>query len=401
MRLHLKFSLIPEMQNTKPINWSIYRKDQIEPQIPITSNTPVEIEIETTTDYHNLPDSIPVVRFESFASSGGQKIKVDSVQINGQTVEDRQFRFEIKNTAWHPDSRLDNCQEIQFNGDLEWVLGPNRDKLCWFPVYHSQQRNDFTFHNALFYPEGLEPPLIPWMQDVRSDYFKKMVYTNQPHLPYNTNQVYPIATFGCSCTYGEGNYRSEIWPSLISNNTLNLAVPGLGWDGCWVNIQAALRKFQIERIVIVLPNIQRRLLRMRLPMTGGWARFPVTTSTATWFHTSFCGWAWREAGYLHDPAVVKDWRKKWERCAYEMIYKDAEPRAKKIIRGMQRTLNKAGIPYWISSWCHEGYEVLKQEVPPKHLLPFFKQVDVAHDISHPGPRSHSEWLEKVKPIVGL
>lgn len=392
MQLELELTLVPR-QGDPAIPIQPAQSNQI-----FLQDQPQVILLRAELDYHNLPDHISILSVGAIPVGSGARIQITQVRINGEDTEDSigLFRFQVRGTPYVQDHTQTNTWEIAHSGRLELVVRQNRDRLCWCPAYHSATRAGFVFDNSLLNWPTESPEIRPYQGDPRP---RHRVWQNQPHLPQDPAPTYPLAVFGCSITWGTGMPYPQTWSPLIEPGTLNLATPGAGWDSVLLNLVAAESQFRWDRTCILLPNLQRRVVRLPVSMTGGWARIPVGISTLDWFHTQFKRWAWRRAGTLHTTAEIEQWRRSWEHTALRVITEPAQPRALRLLHRMIRHLASRGRPYWFSSWDTEAYSVLQQSLAPEHLLPPFQQTDHCQDRLHPGPESHRRWAEQIRPII--
>jgi hypothetical protein len=395
MRLELELTLVPT-QSIHPVE--IRPKDG--PPVLVQAR-PVQVRTEYQLDYHHLPESVPVLSVGRIPVGSGTRIQIQSCRINGQPWSDHSglFCLQVRDTPFVQNHTQEHTWEIAYSGRLELQVQANRDRLCWCPAYHSDRRSDWVFDNTLAHWPQVRPEVRRWGMDPRP---RSESWQNLPHLPQDPATWYEQAVFGCSVTWGTAMRLEDTWSHQITDSTLNLAVPGSGWDAVWLNLCAADRKFRWGRTICLLPNLQRQVIRVPVRMTGGWARLCLGSHNLDWFQTVFKEWAWRNAGTLHTEQEIQGWRQAWESQAFRIIARPAhtERRARRVLSLIQRTLAAQGRPYWISSWDPEAYTVLSEHTDPQHLLPPFPQwVDRAEDDRHPGPRTHRLWAEQIRPII--
>jgi hypothetical protein len=171
------------------------------------------------------------------------------------------------------------------------------------------------------------------------------------------------------------------------STVLNLGVAAAGADTIFLNLHRALDTFEIERVIVLFPNLQRRLLRFGVE--GQHFRMPVTNGnviidaqdTCIWFQ-----WAW-----LNDRI---------SQVRRDLCMDDGTAEySRRVIGRTVKLLQRKGVPFWVSSWDTETYEVLGSVVSADHLLPFFRKDSDALDGVHSSGQSHRAWLEQIVPII--
>lgn len=360
------------------------------------------VEIEVDTDYHDLPEAIPLCSFTGFTVGSEQRIVIRSPELNGRPIEMTEFadllRLRVRDNPYIEDHSIDNCHEICFNGELELVVRAHRDRLFWCPAYHSDRRSGFVFNNMLFDQPMESPELRTYRGDRRQ---KRRVYRNAPHHDHDTQQHYDLAAFGCSVTYGTALSAGEIWPTLVGGRTLNMGLPGVGIDGVFLNLQASLERFRFDRIVLLLPCPHRLVLRLPMPATGGWARVTVS-GQSDWHHSAFKRWAWQSMGTLHDPEQIEQWRRLYTQRTWDLVMREDDRVVRyhsRVIDRMTRLCESTGLPYHMASWDEETQHMIQQRVPPQRQLPPFTTHDIARDGLHPGTTSHRLWTQEILPLI--
>lgn len=378
----------------------------VHPQPSIGTDSTRTVEIEAELDYHDLPETITLCDFTGFTGGVGQRVMIQSPRLNDRVMDMTEFsdllQLRAQGNPHTPDHVLTNCHEVCFNGRLELVVRANRDRLFWCPAYHSDRRGDFVFNNMFFdrpiESAGIPADVITFSHDPRH---KQRVYRNAPHHDHDTQHVYDLAAFGCSVTYGTALSPRDTWPSILSTRPLNLGMAGLGIDGVFLNVQAALRKFRFDRMVLLLSSPHRTVVRLPMPATGGWARISVAPQS-DWYHSAFKHWAWQNMGTLHDRGMIEQWRRMYTARAWRLaLGEDGD-----VARYQQRTLarlvrlcERSGVPYHVGSYDEETHGMIQRVVPEPRRLPFFHTQDLAWDSRHPGPASQREWAEQIRPLI--
>jgi hypothetical protein len=391
MQLQLELELQPDPGGT-PIQYS-------PEQGPATQirDRATQIRIQYQMDYRRMPETVPIATFGPWPTGSGARIRIGTVRINGREQPDISslFRLEVRGMNFVPDHRQDHTWEIAHSGTLELVVAPNRDRLLWCPFYYSDRKDDFVFHNSLLDDYGTD--VRTYQNDPRTSIKK---YQNQPHHDYSVHEQYDIACFGCSVTYGVGLSVRDTWPSLLSTRSLNLAVPGLGLDGIFLNLKNALEKFQFETTVLLLPNFDRRLIRLKLDAMEAWCRIPVNINSMDWHHSQIKHWAWDMMGIQHDRSQLEAWKRTFlKRCRDMVLDADSHVYSQRMLGRLLTLLTHSGKRFYLSAWDEEMYAHLRDRVDGNRILPFFRKIDQAQDMRHPGPNSHSQWVEQIRHTV--
>ena len=346
---------------------------------------------------NNSVDQSPILTVQNFEVGGESKLEIDSFCINSISVEQKEMQdflaFEVKDNKYVDDHILEKTSEIHLNGELNLVVKKNINRFFWSPFYSSKKRNDFVYDNRLvcsFVDEhGILETMVPWQVDVQME---KKEYNNVPHPPFDEDNNYEFGCFGCSVTHGVGLDKDQVWPSLLSPNHLNLALSSLGIDGIYLNLVNALKKFDWNTPVIVLPNWERKIMRYNLP-TGQIIRVP-STINSEWAHSLFKHWAWQTFNrQLSRDDVIR--RKKQYNRNFKFLMEDkCGEYSRRVLDKIIGVCREAGKPLYLSSWDEETYEYLESHPTFNNVLPFFEKIDLAKDLVHPGPKSHKEWSDK-------
>jgi hypothetical protein len=399
MRFNFKILLEPSIKNQ---SICLSPSDKIKKfnldfqKIDLKDDSARLVMFELDLDYFSLPESLTLFTFDGFVPGLNQKITIKDVVINGQgSSEDffNLFNFSVKKNKFILDYDIENCFEICFNGDLLLSITKNKSRIFWCPYYFSDKKDDFVFRN--WYLDDYGSDTIPYSGDPRTS---KKNYMNEPHHYYDKNLKYSFASFGCSVSYGTGLTNKQIWSNLIDKNNINLSLAGLGFDGIFLNLKNAIKKFKFDKVIILLPNFDRRLLRVKFSKMNAYCRITVNTDTIDWYHTRFKHWAWQNMGVWCDNEQLEQWKKKFKKKAFDMVmgFKD-NAFSKRVLDRLLRLLKQSDKQFYLSSWDEEVYNHLMNiESITGNILPFFKKIDYAIDCAHPGPRSHAAWANSIK-----
>ena len=323
---------------------------------------------------NNSVDQSPILTVQNFEVGGGSKLEIDSFCINSISVEQKEMQdflaFEVKDNKYVDDHILEKTSEIHLNGELNLVVKNNINRFFWSPFYSSKKRNDFVYDNRLvcsFVDEhGILETMTPWQVDVQ---IEKKEYNNVPHPPFDEDNNYEFGCFGCSVTHGVGLDKDQVWPSLLSPNHLNLALSSLGIDGIYLNLVNALKKFDWNTTVIVLPNWERKIMRYNLP-TGQIIRVP-STINSEWAHSLFKHWAWQTFNRQLSRDDVIRWKKQYNRNFKFLMEDKCGEYSRRVLDKIIGVCREAGKPLYLSSWDEETYEYLVSHPTFNNVLPFF------------------------------
>jgi hypothetical protein len=362
---------------------------------------PVRCRVRRTVDLDLPVEHLELCSIRGF--SPGQtraRIEVKPVSIGTTVIQD----WDLFSQIWSDGTRIDNCHEITRDGKLVLRARDHIGRLTWSPWYQSARRSDFVFKNELLDDWGTA--VRPWhtgmfgMHDTR---VSRKLYRNEPHLPTDApaDTVYSAVCFGCSFTYGSAMLEQELWPNLLGlPRVLNLAVPGLGIDGCLQQLTRAQQVFQWERTILLLPGPYRELIRFQLPHTGQWVRTSISAAPAIdWENNQLKQWAWGQLGISMQAEDIERLRRRFTDTLHRMIMQETPQRSWRCVDRIQRHCERAGRPYYIGTWDEETHHYMSSRLPEQHLLPLFPRIDLARDDAHPGPRSHAQWAEQIRPLV--
>lgn len=398
MKLHLSLLLETQLKNGS-IVLSVPLADGTFRTMELKGDKSRTVEYRGELDYSNLPKFIKIFWVDGFDAGLDQKIIIKEMKINDRPVETASFfnllDFFVRDNNFVSDRQIDNCHEICFNGELLLAVEKNRDRLFWCPYYYSGKKDDFVFMN--YRPDDYISDVGP--QGGGQGISKLKDYRNIPHNEYDVDKIYDVAVFGCSVTYGTFLETKNFWSNLLSKNSLNLAVPGLGVDGIFLNLKNSLKKFKFEKIIILLPNFERRLLRVRLFESSEFCRIPITA--LDWAHSRFKGWAWDQVGVHVSQEQVGQWKKQYNKQFINLLRDEKCIYGKRVFSLLLSLCNSTNKKFYFSSWDQEAYDHIVDTVDMSNILPFFKTSDRAKDNVHPGVRSHAAWANEVSKLVNM
>ena len=398
MRLHLKI-LIETLVKGSPIHLSMADEIGNITGLELNDNSTREIEYRCEINYSSLPSSIRLFSLQGFVPQLNQKIIIKELTINDRKIDSSSFfdllDFRARDDGFTSGGLIKKCREICLDGDLLFSVEGNRDRLFWCPYYYSNKKDDFVFNNSLLDDRG--SGVRGYFGDPRNSIKK---YRNSPHHDYETDSVYDFACFGCSVTYGVALEIKDSWPNLLSENSLNLAVPSLGIDGIFLNLKNSLEKFHFKKIIILFPNFERRIIRLRMPQVQSFCQIPVNSSNMDWHHSQIKHWSWEMMGIQNDRSQLEEWKENYIKKCKELVLGRSEVYSKKIFNRLLSLLSKSNKKFYLSSWDEEVYDYLsKMGLNSNNILPFFKKIDRALDGVHPGPLSHAAWVDLVKEKI--
>ena len=351
----------------------------------LTDDRPVSVIV--SVDY-NMEYLIDLFCIENF-SPGTGRVTVTDISINDVQWKDWQAHcgFKMQNNLW-VDNRVQlEYYELSFNGCFFLDVRDDRDRFCWFQFYHSAQRSDFVFDNVLLDCDS------PYNCYNHRDHLQEHQsrFENRPyHAKYKAGDAFRYGCFGCSFTAGEALLRGQEWPALLAehHSVINLGHRGVGVDTIFLNLSRALETFQIERVIILFPNLDRRLCRFSVD--GEHFRMPITVRTGPG----------RELGhpcFWFSQTLLNE---KMRRTHEKLTRGDGSAEySRRVIVRTVGLLERRGVPYWASSWDTDTYAALGSAMSADHLLPFFPNDRNALDGKHSSSRSQRAWLEQIRPIV--
>ena len=396
MKLHLKILIETQLKNSA-VRLIVPAANGGFNNLELINDSVHTLESYVGLDYHGLPDSVQLCQLDGFVPGLDQRIIIKGITINDRPIDPGSFWDLLDFSVEGSDHVIANCHEICLNGTLRLSVRSNQDRLFWCPYYYSTRKDDFVFNNSLLDDYGSD--IRTYRGDERTSIKK---YKNSPHHDYNTDNVYDFACFGCSVTYGTGLSVKDRWSNLLSPDSLNLAVPGMGIDGIFLNLKNALEKFQFQKIIILLPIFDRRLVRLRLPGVDAFCRIPVNSTSLDWHHSQIKHWAWEMMGIQHNRSELEEWKRTYEKTCLNMVLEgDRGGYSKRVLDRMLTLLLHSGKEFYLSSWDEEVYAHLLERVDGSRILPYFRKIDTALDGLHPGPRGHREWATQIDSTVKL
>tara|TARA_B100001094_G_C18093483_1_gene751714 strand:+ start:44 stop:1225 length:1182 start_codon:yes stop_codon:yes gene_type:complete len=349
----------------------------------------IEQEIDLSPDDDTMA-RVPILDIQNLQEGIDARLQIDSFCINSVDVDQEEiqdfFSISLMGNRYSDDGVIEKVSEICFNGKLNLMVGENIRRFFWSPYYASRKRNDFVYDNRLAC--SMEGASHHWSIDER---LGEKVYANIPHDSIDQDKVYELGCFGCSVTFGTGLEPTEVWPSLLTQDHLNLSVAGLGIDGIYLNLLNGLKKFNWRTTVIVLPNWERKILRFHLP-SGEVTRVP-TTLTGEWAHNHFKNWAWKTFNRQLSEKDRQRWKKIYQSNFQSLVNGKVEDYSKKALGMIVDLCEKADRPLYLTSWDQDTYDSLGSFIDSNRILPFFERVDEARDLAHHGPESHRKWAD--------
>lgn len=242
-------------------------------------------------------------------------------------------------------------------------------KEFWFPYYFSSNENDFVYSNNL---ATCQNEFGCTIGETKSH---SKIHLNIPyHLNNFQNENKNIA-LGCSFTYGQGIEKCNTYPSLLGYS--NYGVNGIGIDSIYLNLVNLLKEKDCEKIIILFPALERRLLRFQKKEYH--FRVPV--------------------GLMSDANVLLKEDYYW--ASQDFLQNEIQKTMKQIVDDVEneysieylKKISKLSSNIFVSSYNKTTYKILPKFF--KNILPKFDKIDTAHDdIHHPGPKSHQRWVKK-------
>ena len=262
--------------------------------------------------------------------------------------------------------------------------------------YRSEKKNDFVFMNNHLSVKDVH---THWCDSRCADvgqwnqtHFKKN--NNKPYLTkYQPGDTYQFGCFGCSVTRGTGTYIGEEWPALIEKDqrsVINLAENGLGPDGIFYNLYNALSEFNIEKIIIVFPNLTRRLQILQKGKL--YMRVPTTIADCD-----------NDEALRYSVFCTPDQRQiLLNRLSNDAASGYLQRRSEKIIKKMITLIQDHGKTGWFSSYDDLTYSYLETLGIGDSLLPRFPKSDnLGLDKQHHSAKQHFGWYQQIKKSIGL
>jgi len=357
--LNIEIHLEVEVISKEPIIYfknkkiDIFHKNiQIKDIIEYPKNNKIEIEIK------NIEENSSIIKIK--------KIIINEVEANifYNTT------FEMKANRWVEEKILNLAHQINFNGTFILTIDEiYLDVLKSEYWYVADNNNDYIYNYHFV-----------------NNIFKKH------YKPRNHNEIIPnsIACLGDSFSWGTGLESNEAWPQIleetISIPCLNLSVPGAGIDLVYNNFKKLIKEFQFKSFIIVLPNLERRLICCKLS-DNQFYKVPNVFSPKY-----FNKWA-----YSSYKKVIKR-RKFIERRIIKDIKNIYSKRVlNKLINLAQQHKNNV----FFTSRSAETYQYLKT-IKNINLLPEYPPLSLykerANDGYHPSFKHNKFFVEQIKDI---
>jgi len=303
--------------------------------------------------------------------------------------------FVMKQNPYVENKTLSPCWEICFNGDCVLNIGIDRQHFEFFPYYLSNKREDFIFNNR-HVAVGSEHDY--WCSSICSNQYEDNhtnKHGNEPYMPiYRELKKYEFGCFGCSITRGTGLKKGSEWPALLNSElgpVINLAEESLGPDGIFLNLRCALKEFQLARVIILWPDLNRACFRWNV---GGWhSRVPLSSRIKVVPAPDAFG-VWH-------TYILDDYNRFVSRFLDGCISGRESRRGQRIISRTIKFLKNREVPAWHSSWSEETYSHLRSVGLGSALLPPFPRSDYgAMDGSHPSVDQQGSWYKLIREQIG-
>ena len=260
----------------------------------------------------------------------------------------------------------------------------------FFFFYHSKKKDDYVSYTGVHH-RCITPC------EINHPYYWSNIPFNKIHTKFDLrNDANAIGCFGCSNTFGALLPDEETWPYLlgkkIKKNCLNFGVVGAGIDSIFLNVKAAKKDYNFDKIIILLPGFNRRVARLH--KNNIWFKWPVLIEHYT---------AW---GDLLEPPIHvnlnihnNDFVTFGKKINLK-IFKDVDcTYSKKILSRLIKFCLKNFNSVHISSWDKQVYEYLESHYV-KYLLPFFDlSGPKARDKAHPTVYQYNKFAESIHDKV--
>ena len=314
-----------------------------------------------------------ILSLKNLAPGLGEGVELISCEIDGFLLSNPE-EFTSFQMIGNPyiDNRLIKEKKLVFNGDLEFEI--DKDKLFWFSYYYSASKIDFVYYNNLATCQGVEGC---WSGE-ETEHTDQ--YLNVPWHPSVKPEANSKFALGCSMTYGTAVDRTLVWPTLVGYD--NFGVPGAGVDSIFYNAHRLVELFRPESIIIMFPDMSRRLLEFE--KRGHFFRIPIIPTTIS---EDILPATLNGDNYWIDKKEIKNLiKQKWK----QMVLDENNDHSKYYLK----KIADLSCDIHVSSWSPETYEILPNYF--EKILPFFERLDLALDNQHPGPISHKNWVDKLK-----
>ena len=255
----------------------------------------------------------------------------------------------------------------------------------WFPYSISGESEDFIIQNGV---HGRCPDVI-CSEDCQHDnprYWQNLrindVISNSPE----------IGCFGCSFTYGSYLQENETWPYLLGQSlkkqTGNFGVPGGGADACLTNLVNAYKRFKIKTAVVLLPVMDRRLLKFQ--SKDLYFQMPIGPQSS-WPFDEFLAQNYFNQKFITD---------KIEEVRRQIIADTEQEYSKQKIIDIKNYCGEKSITLYASSWNKETRDFLKQN--NFNVLSGYDMSvseERAGDKQHPCKVHNIDWVTKIETSI--
>jgi len=332
--------------------------------------------ISTNIVIENEIQSNDIFEFDVFnIVNNSSAIFIQKILING--IEANLFHntnFIMRNNEYVENKKLTSPYRIDFNGTYQLKINDAYLESLRSQHWHISNNNfDYVF-NYIF-----------------SEDFFDLVYR-----PRNYKKILSesICALGDSFTYGIGLDNLDTWPVLLEEKiklpVMNLAVAGAGIDLIYNNYKKLIKEYNFKKIIINLPNMERRLIRCRLEKNKFYKvpnTFTPTNSNNPWLYANYKN--------------VKIRRKKIEKNIIDDIdcfY------SKKILEKLINLSKQTNIKTFYTSRDDSTYSYIKSNYTDIDILPQYPRLTLFKERSNNGAgghpaRAHNEHF--VKEIINL
>jgi hypothetical protein len=305
-----------------------------------------------------------------------EKILFDGFEINHW----KDFlSFNMIDNPYVKNILLDRENDLRFNGEMKILL--DSKKVFWNFWYSSKKKIGWIF-NQNFHGCKNEDGCYVGEKNPHEENFLYLPYDK--NIFYEKNKQTEYLILGCSITYGAGIEKNKIWPNKINKKNINLSCSSFGVDSIYITLKNALQEFTFDKVIILFPDLNRRLLRIKnyetiysIPLT---IRHEINSPA---FLNNYYGITKKNLSLGIDKTKRK-------MCNdIDNIY------SKKIMKKISNIFNVDKI--FVSSWNRETYQLLPKYF--KNILPFFDRIDLANDNDHPGAKSHEKWAISINNLI--
>lgn len=294
-----------------------------------------------------IQDSIKINSFFEFdvenIQNNSSYILIKKILINGVEVNKYQnTSFIMQGNKWIQEKTLTSVHRIDYNGKFilhitDQFIEPIRSQYWHVSNYLNDYIFNYNFTNDVF---------------------------ELKYKPRNHDKILDrtICVLGDSFTYGASIKNEDTWPFILEERLKqkvnNLAVAGAGVDLIYNNFNKLLKNYCFNKIIIVLPNLERRVIKCHLD-DGRIYRVPNAFSPADDNNT------WRYANH-------KKVKKKRQHVENQIV-KDLDcVYSKKVLKKIIDIAEKNKVNLFMSSRSRETYAYI-QSLGSNYfkLLPFY------------------------------